>query len=158
MTELLTDAERGAGKPARPEGALVQALDRHGVVGRFGQDGEREIGHGVRHTITSVAATSTRPASHSALGYKHRHHFAARGAPSSTSASRRRVPGVVSAGKASSAKKPWAMISPLGCGERSWRNTRTTNTAMWSRFETARLRNTPWSGGVPTSSIFPSPA
>ena len=44
----------------------------------------------------------------------------------STSAMRSRVARVVSAGSASGAKKPCAMISWFGCGGASWRNARTT--------------------------------
>src|SRR6202035_2611442 len=42
----------------------------------------------------------------------------------STSAMRSRVARVVSAGSASGAKKPCAMISWFGCGGASWRNAR----------------------------------
>src|ERR1700720_84797 len=44
--------------------------------------------------------------------------------PLSTSARRSRVARVVSAGSASGAKKPCAMISWFGCGGASWRDAR----------------------------------
>jgi len=42
---------------------------------------------------------------------------------------RARVAAVVSLGSTSAAKKPWAMISPLGTGAAVWRNARTTKSA-----------------------------
>ena len=45
--DALTDAERGAREAPGTEGALVQPLDGERVVGRFRQDGDREIVHGI---------------------------------------------------------------------------------------------------------------
>src|SRR5262249_12196140 len=69
------------------------------------------------------------------------YHLTATDAPSNTSARRRRVPGVVSAGSASREKNPRSAISRLGRTAGSWRNTRTTNTATWSRGESTGLKN-----------------
>jgi hypothetical protein len=46
VAELLADPVGGARIAAGAERALVQALDRAGVLRLFGQDGEGEIGHG----------------------------------------------------------------------------------------------------------------
>src|SRR3954452_1649243 len=45
MADVLADAVGAEHEAARAEGALVQPLDRLGIAGRFGKDGEREFGH-----------------------------------------------------------------------------------------------------------------
>ena len=47
VADTLADAERGAREAPGTEGALVQPLDGERVVGRFRQDGDREIVHGI---------------------------------------------------------------------------------------------------------------
>ena len=45
MADLLADAVGGARIAARPERALMQALDRSRILGLFGQDGDGQVGH-----------------------------------------------------------------------------------------------------------------
>src|SRR6185436_3373491 len=51
MRQLLADAIGGARIAARPERALVQALDRRRVLRLFGQDGEGKVGHQVSREL-----------------------------------------------------------------------------------------------------------
>ncbi len=59
MAHTLADAERRARIAAGAEGALMQALDRDLVVGRFGQDGDGQVGHAAR-AIASAGEASIR--------------------------------------------------------------------------------------------------
>ena len=47
MIDMLAQAIGAQHEAAGPEGALMQALDRVGVVGLLGQDGQGEITHGM---------------------------------------------------------------------------------------------------------------
>jgi len=57
------------------------------------------------------------------------HHLPLTATSPNTSAMRARVPVVASAGSASGAKKPVAMISRLGSGAAAWRKSRTMKSA-----------------------------
>jgi len=48
VVDMLAQAVSAQHKAAGPERAVVQAFDRMGVVGGFGQYGERKIVHAVR--------------------------------------------------------------------------------------------------------------
>ena len=48
MADALAQPVRRLGISTRTERALVQALDRHRIVGRFRQDGEGQVRHLVK--------------------------------------------------------------------------------------------------------------
>src|SRR5207244_10854541 len=106
------------------EGSGIEPLDRLGIIGGFRQYGERKIRH-----VPGGIAFDDGAVHHRGNGSVQPRQVAMTGRFSSASAIRRRVPVVVSGGRAPTSKKPQAMISRFGSGIRSWRNALTTKTA-----------------------------